>query len=142
MARTKRTRNAKARPVLRYAKGASLSTVKRQYAKSRKEHAIPDRCDNPKCPFFVAPLIWNNAPLHPILDHTNGVRADNHPENLRYLCPNRNAQLPTHGGKNRGRVSMSEGGFGIRRQDRKWDYTLPAEPGEYRLSGKSIDSSS
>lgn len=141
MARTKRVRNAKARSVLKYAKGVSLSTVKRQYAEWRKEHGIPDRCDNPKCRFFTEPLIWNGDPLCLILDHTNGVRADNNPENLRYLCPNCNAQLPTHGGKNKGRVSMSDGGFGIRRHDGKWDYTLPAEPGQYRLSGGSVDSS-
>ena len=132
-------RKPKRRPALRYAKGASLSTIKRQFAKWRTEQGIPDRCDNPECHFFTSLLIWNGQPLHLILDHANGVRADNSPENLRYLCPNCNSQLPTHGGKNKGRVSMSEGGFGIRRRDGKWDYTLPANPGEYRVSGEDAD---
>ena len=42
-------RKPKRRPALTYAKGASLSTIKRQFAKWRREQAIPDRCDNPKC---------------------------------------------------------------------------------------------
>ena len=128
MPRNVRVPKAAAPTALRYAKGASISTVKRHYARWRKERGIPDRCDNPRCQFFRAPLFWNGEPLPLTLDHTNGVRADNRPKNLRYLCPNCNAQLPTHGGKNRGRVSMSEGGFGVKRRDGKWDYTLPADP--------------
>jgi hypothetical protein len=130
MPRKARVRKATTSTVLRYAKGASPSTVKRHYERWRKERGISTRCDNPQCQFFSAPLIWNGKALRPTLDHANGVRADNRPENLRYLCPNCNAQLVTHGGKNRGRVSMSDGGFGVRRRDGKWDYTLPADPPE------------
>jgi hypothetical protein len=39
-----------------------------------------------------------------ILDHANGNRLDNRPNNLRYLCPNCDSQLSTRGGLNRGRV--------------------------------------
>ena len=40
-----------------------------------------------------------------ILDHANGVRHDNRPDNLRYLCPNCDSlQTVTRGGANRGRV--------------------------------------
>lgn len=35
-----------------------------------------------------------------ILDHINGIHKDNRIENLRIVCPNCNATLPTHGGKN------------------------------------------
>ena len=37
-----------------------------------------------------------------ILDHINGVSNDNRIENLRIVCPNCNAGLNTHGGKNIG----------------------------------------
>jgi hypothetical protein len=50
-----------------------------------------------------------------ILDHKNGNRNDNRAENLRYLCPNCDAQLPTRGGRNRGRiVNESDGGFQVK----------------------------
>ncbi len=35
-----------------------------------------------------------------ILDHVNGVRTDNRLENLRVVCPNCNATLDTHCGRN------------------------------------------
>jgi HNH endonuclease len=136
---SKKPSGREVRSVLKYAKGASLSTVKRQYAQWRKHHELPDRCDDPRCQFHTAPLIWNGKPLRLIVDHANGVRADNRPENLRYLCPNCNGQLPTHGGKNKGRVSMSDGGYSIKRDDGKRDYTMPAEPGEYRISGGTVE---
>lgn len=45
--------------------------------------------------------IWNGEKISLILDHINGVNTDNRIENLRIVCPNCNATLPTHGGKNR-----------------------------------------
>lgn len=42
---------------------------------------------------------WNGARMALILDHVNGVRDDNRLENLRIVCPNCAATLPTHCGR-------------------------------------------
>lgn len=39
---------------------------------------------------------WNGDKMSLILDHINGISNDNRLENLRILCPNCNATLPTH----------------------------------------------
>ena len=39
---------------------------------------------------------WMGKKISLILDHINGIRNDNRLENLRFLCPNCNATLPTH----------------------------------------------
>jgi hypothetical protein len=43
---------------------------------------------------------WVGKKMSLILDHINGVNNDNRIENLRIVCPNCNATLETHGGKN------------------------------------------
>ena len=43
---------------------------------------------------------WNGVKISLILDHINGVYNDNRLENLRIVCPNCNAGLDTHAGKN------------------------------------------
>ena len=44
--------------------------------------------------------IWYGQHISLILDHVNGINNDNRIENLQILCPNCNAALPTHCGKN------------------------------------------
>lgn len=44
---------------------------------------------------------WRGKKMSLILDHINGVNNDNRIENLRIICPNCNATLDTHCGKNR-----------------------------------------
>lgn len=43
---------------------------------------------------------WRGRKISLILDHINGVHNDNRLENLRIVCPNCNASLDTHCGKN------------------------------------------
>jgi len=43
---------------------------------------------------------WMGKKMFLIIDHINGIWNDNRIENLRILCPNCNATLDTHGGKN------------------------------------------
>jgi len=44
--------------------------------------------------------IWNDEKMSLILDHINGINNDHRLKNLRILCPNCNATLPTHCGRN------------------------------------------
>lgn len=45
--------------------------------------------------------IWNNKPILLIMDHINGRASDNRLENLRLVCGNCDAQLPTYKSKNK-----------------------------------------
>lgn len=89
----------------------------------------------PKCRFHTEPLEWNRRPFKLILDHIDGNSSDNRPEMLRFLCPNCDAQLPTRGGGNRGRIEKSSGGFAKISKDGKRHYVMPADPGYYAIRG-------
>lgn len=43
---------------------------------------------------------WQGEPLVLILDHINGANDDHRIENLRFVCPNCDSQLPTFSGRN------------------------------------------
>lgn len=47
--------------------------------------------------------VWQNKPLTLIIDHINGNPYDCRLENLRFVCPNCDSQLPTYKGRNRGK---------------------------------------
>lgn len=43
--------------------------------------------------------VWKNIPLTLQIDHIDGDYSNNHPDNLRFLCPNCHSQTPTFGNK-------------------------------------------
>ncbi len=49
---------------------------------------------------------WNGKRISLILDHINGINNDNRLKNLRILCPNCNATLDTHCGKNKSKYKL------------------------------------
>ena len=53
-----------------------------------------------KCSICGQEPIWQNQPMNLILDHINGHNKDDRLENLRWVCPNCNSQLPTTGIRN------------------------------------------
>lgn len=52
---------------------------------------------------------WNNLPITLIVDHINGDASNNHPTNLRLICPNCNSQTSTFSGRNKGNGRKSRG---------------------------------
>ena len=53
-----------------------------------------------KCQICGQSVLWNGKPLTMILDHIDGDNHSNQIENLRWICPNCNSQLPTFAGRN------------------------------------------
>jgi hypothetical protein len=53
-----------------------------------------------KCSICGQEPFWNGQEMIMILDHINGVNNDDRLENLRWVCPNCNSQLPTTNGRN------------------------------------------
>lgn len=53
-----------------------------------------------KCSICGMEPIWQGKPLVLILDHINGENTDDRLQNLRWVCPNCNMQLPTTNGRN------------------------------------------
>jgi DNA-directed RNA polymerase subunit RPC12/RpoP len=59
-----------------------------------------------KCSICGMKPIWQEKALVLILDHINGHNTDDRLENLRWVCPNCNMQLPTTNGRNKKRSSQ------------------------------------
>lgn len=55
-----------------------------------------------KCELCGQTEDWQGKHMSLILDHINGINDDHRLVNLRIVCPNCNATLPTHSGKNVG----------------------------------------
>ena len=70
---------------------ASQSTLRRYYKRGNySEH---------RCSICGLEPFWNGQELVLTLDHINGINDDHRLENLRWVCPNCDMQLPTHGSK-------------------------------------------
>lgn len=73
------------------------STYDRTHLKSRLyDSGLKER----KCEMCEQDENWQGKHMSLIIDHINGIHNDNRLENLRIVCPNCNATLPTHCGKN------------------------------------------
>lgn len=68
-----------------------------------KQRLYATKLKNRECELCGQGEIWNDRRMSLILDHINGVSDDNRIENLRIVCPNCNATLDTHCGKNKGK---------------------------------------
>jgi hypothetical protein len=53
------------------------------------------------CSICSKPPIWEGKDLPFILDHIDGNSDNNHPNNIRLVCPNCNSQLETTKSRNR-----------------------------------------
>jgi hypothetical protein len=67
---------------------------------SLKTRLYDDKILERKCSLCGQDENWNGMKISLILDHINGIYNDNRIENLRIVCPNCNAGLDTHAGKN------------------------------------------
>ena len=70
---------------------AAQSTMRRYYKRGEYSEY--------KCAICGLLPEWNGKELVLTLDHINGVNDDHRLENLRWICPNCDIQLPTHGSK-------------------------------------------
>jgi hypothetical protein len=66
-----------------------------------KKRLYDDGIKKRECEICGQGEIWNGNKMSLILDHINGIHNDNRIKNLRIVCPNCNATLPTHCGKNK-----------------------------------------
>jgi hypothetical protein len=82
-------------------KKPSQETIKRRFLEYLKDNGIEQKCCFEDCPTHPLGNSWRGKSLQLIMDHKNGNNWDNRLENLRLICPNCNAQLETHGGKNK-----------------------------------------
>lgn len=73
-----------------------------------KERLYDENIKSKQCELCGQGEIWNGMKMSLIIDHINGIWNDNRIENLRIVCPNCNATLPTHCGKNKKNFTNEE----------------------------------
>jgi 5-methylcytosine-specific restriction endonuclease McrA len=65
-----------------------------------KARILKDKLLDYVCAFCKNRGDWKEKKLVLVLDHINGVKNDHRLENLRFVCPNCDSQLPTFKSKN------------------------------------------
>lgn len=60
-----------------------------------------------RCALCGGAAVWQGRPLVHVLDRIDGDAENNRRENLRLICPNCDAQLPTYKNRNKGRGRFS-----------------------------------
>ncbi len=72
-----------------------------------KRRLLAEGLKRAQCEMCGQGEVWRGRRMSLVLDHINGVHDDHRLENLRIVCPNCNATLDTHCGRN-GRLPASE----------------------------------
>lgn len=81
--------------------------------KNLKDRLYLEGLKEKKCEICGQGEIWRGKKMSLILDHINGIWNDNRIENLRIVCPNCNATLPTHCGKNKSKQNILKTKYGF-----------------------------
>jgi len=121
--------------------GGRDSRVPSAYLEWRRLHGLPYWCDLPTCQLHRENPMWNGAPAELRVDHIDGCNFNNRTKNLRLLCVACDAQQPTSGGRNRGRIQRSPTGAGYSMLDRETGlrhYRMPVKPGHFVLTGGEV----
>lgn len=84
-----------------------------------KKRLYSEGLKKPKCELCGQGEIWRGKKMSLILDHINGVWNDNRLENLQIVCPNCNATLDTHCGKNLTKKVMSQQDIEKKEEEKK-----------------------
>lgn len=80
---------------------------------------------------------WRGQPSPVVMDHIDGNAENNVRENLRLVCPNCNAQLPTFAGRNKGHGRKARQ---LRRQKEKLDAAV-AQSVEHHVANVNVTGS-
>ena len=103
---------------------ASQSVLRRWYEKGNYTEY--------KCAICGLEPFWNGKELTLTLDHINGINGDNRLNNLRWVCPNCDRQLPTYSRGNKGLIPEEQ-------KERKRNYCIDCGK-EISLSAKRCNS--